>query len=314
MNNVVSIENLSHFFPASKKGRVKFIALKNISLTIKPGEIFGLLGPNGGGKTTLFRILSTLMAPSEGHAVVLGFNTVSESRQIRDRIGVIFQSPSLDKNLTVKENLLCHARLCGLNGPSLYQHITELLTGFSLQDRADDIVDHLSGGLKRRVEILKGILHKPDLLIMDEPSTGLDPKVRRDLWDTLLNLKKSGMAILLTTHLMEEAEQCDRLGIINKGQMIAVGTPDELKRKIGGDVISIRGPHIESLLKKIEDQFAVKGQVVDDTIRIERENGHTFIPQLAEAFPGSIESISVGKPTLEDVFIHMTGEDFWKGS
>jgi len=305
MSPAVGIKNLRYSYGSR-------VALDDISLSINAGEIFGLLGPNGGGKTTLFRILSTLLPIQSGSCEIFSFNLADQPDQVRQKIGVVFQHPSLDKRLSVHENLSCQGTLYGLRGNDLQERISSLLNQFSLNDRKNDIVEQLSGGLQRRVEIVKGILHKPQLLLMDEPSTGLDPKARRQLWDYLLTLKKENITIMFTTHLMEEAEQCDRLGIINRGQLVAVGNPKELKAKIGGDIVTLHAEDPESLLAKIKEKWGARGQVIDKTIYIEREKGHEFIPQLVEAFPGQMKSVSVGQPTLEDVFIHMTGEDFGK--
>jgi ABC-2 type transport system ATP-binding protein len=177
-----------------------------------------------------------------------------------------------------------------------------------MTDRAGDFVDHLSGGLKRRIEIAKGLLHKPSLLLMDEPSTGLDPGARRDMWEMLSLLKTEGVTIVLTTHLMEEGDRCDRLAIIHKGRIVTEGTPDELKKKIGGDIISIQTKNPVSLLPKLKTQFGGNPVIVEDIIRLEIENGHKVIPSIVEAFPGLIDAMTLGKPTLEDVFVHETGE------
>jgi len=311
---MITIQNLSHSFPLTKKGRVRRGVLYEINLKIESGEIFGLLGPNGGGKTTLFRILSTLLTPISGSAEILGLDVVTKSDQVRKKIGVVFQNPSVDKNLTVYENLQIQGQLYGIEKSELEHRIQKHLNQLDLADRKKEIVLTLSGGLKRRVEIAKALLHEPEVLIMDEPSTGLDPNVRRDLWKYLNSLKAKGLTILLTTHLMDEAELCDRLGILNKGRLIALGSPTALKKKIGGDVILLQSADPERLVHLIESQFGDKGKIMDKTIRIEKENGHVFIPQLAKMFPDEIESIAIGKPTLEDVFVHMTGEDFWKQS
>jgi ABC-2 type transport system ATP-binding protein len=229
----------------------------------------------------------------------------------RRRIGVVFQSPSLDKKLTVEENLRHQGHLYGLRGATLRSKMDELLARFGLADRATERVEKLSGGLRRRVELAKGLLHKPELLLLDEPSTGLDPRVRRELGNYLEELRdKDGMTILLTTHIMEEADHCDRLAILDRGKLVALDSPAALKEQIGGDVVNVGARDPERLRGLIEKKFGVKLTVVDRTLRIERPRGHEFIPELVEAFPGEIDSVSVGKPTLEDVFIHLTGHRF----
>ncbi len=217
------------------------VALDHVSLQVAPREIFGLLGPNGGGKTTLFRILSTLVRPTSGSATILGLDLLRDTGSLRSRIGVVFQAPSLDKKLKVRENLTHQGHLYGLSGTALRERIDHLLLEFHLRDRTGDLVETLSGGLQRRVEIAKSLLHRPELLLLDEPSTGLDPGARIDLWQTLYRLRdQQGVTVLLTTHLMEEAERCDRVAIIDQGKIVASGTPEKLRAEIGGDVISAR--------------------------------------------------------------------------
>lgn len=285
---LVAVEALTHRYGQR-------VALDGVSFEVRRGEIFGLLGPNGGGKTTLFRILTTLIPPTEGRV-----------RSVeRGRFGVVFQSPSLDKKLTVAENLRHHGHIYGLRGATLRQRMDELLARFGLADRRNELIEKLSGGLRRRVELAKGLLHRPELLLLDEPSTGLDPLARRELGDYLAELRaRDGVTVLLTTHIMDEAERCDRLALLDRGKLVALDRPAALKEQVGGDVVSVTPAKLHEV---IERRFDVKATVVDDTVRIERPRGHEFIPQLVEAFPGEIESVSVGKPTLEDVFIHLTG-------
>ena len=280
-------------------------ALDRVSFEVRRGEIFGLLGPNGGGKTTLFRVLCTLMKPTEG-CVLMNGGAID-----RRRIGVVFQSPSLDKKLTVRENLIHQGHLYGLHGQSLTSRIVELLRRFGLSDRANDFVEKLSGGLRRRVELAKGLLHKPELLLLDEPSTGLDPLARRELGNYLEELRANdGVTSLLTTHIMDEADRCDRLALLDRGKLVALDAPQALKEGVGGDVINVGCANPGQLREQIEKRFGVKAGVVERTVRIERQRGHEFVPDLVEAFPGEIDSVSVGKPTLEDVFIHLTGHRF----
>ncbi len=294
MINVV-VDNLTHRYGDR-------VALDRVSFSVQRGELFGLLGPNGGGKTTLFRILTTLMKPSDGRVLMDG------GPMDRHRFGVVFQSPSLDKKLTVAENLRHHGHIYGLSGASLRQRMDELLARFNLADRRNDLVENLSGGLRRRVELAKGLLHKPELLLLDEPSTGLDPLARRELGDYLTELRdKNGVTILLTTHIMDEAERCNRLALLDRGKLVALDRPAALKEQVGGDVVTVEPA---GMREQIEKRFGVKASVVDNTVRIERPRGHEFIPALIEAFPGEIDSVSVGKPTLEDVFIHLTGHRF----
>ncbi len=288
------------------------LALDAISLGVEAGEIFGLLGPNGGGKTTLFRILSTLIPLARGSVSVFGHDLKTDAQSVRREMGVIFQSPSLDKKLTVLENLRHQGRLYGLSGKPLMDRIREMLDRVRLSDRANDFVEKLSGGLQRRVEVAKSLLHRPRLLLLDEPTTGLDPGARKDLWDYIGELKRNeGTTVLVTTHLMDEAEKCDRLGVLDRGHLVAIDTPDALRRKIGGEVIIARTRDPQRLCEGIAQKFGGEPKVLDDTVRIERAGGHTWVAQLMEAFPGQIDTVTIGRPTLEDVFIQLTGHRFW---
>jgi ABC-2 type transport system ATP-binding protein len=287
-------------------------ALAGVDLTVESGGMFALLGPNGGGKTTLFRILATLLKPTRGSARIFDLDVVADAAAVRRRIGVVFQSPSLDRKLTVAENLLHQGHLYGLRGPDLRRRRDAVLSDFSLTDRADDRVETLSGGLARRVELAKGLLHEPELLLLDEPGTGLDPGARRDLADRLGELADArNVTVLLTTHITDEADRCDRICILNAGRIVAEGAPDRLRDEIGGDCVTIATQDADALAGRIAERFGTTPTVVDGLIRIERDRGHELVPQLVEAFPGEITSVTVSKPTLEDVFIHHTGRRLW---
>jgi ABC-2 type transport system ATP-binding protein len=287
------------------------VALNDISFTVARGEVFGLLGPNGGGKTTLFKILSTLLAPSGGSALLLG-DPLSAPAAVRQHLGVVFQHPSVDGKLSVVENLMCHGHLYGLRGRGLRRRVETVLHRLGLSDRAADRVEALSGGLQRRTELAKALLHEPALLLLDEPSTGLDPGARRDFLQYLRQLRdQEGVTILLTTHYMEEAERCDRVAILHQGNLVRVGTPAELKACLGGDVVVIQTPDADALREKIQERFACRAAVVDGMVRVERPRGHEFVCEVVEAFPADVTLVTYGKPTLEDVFIHLTGHRFW---
>jgi ABC-2 type transport system ATP-binding protein len=287
-------------------------AIRDLSLKIDAGEIFAVLGPNGSGKTTLFRVLSTLIPIQRGEARVLGHELRSESTAVRRQLGVVFQAPSLDKKLTVAENLIHFGRLYGLAGRELKARADEMLARLGVADRKRDLVEKLSGGLRRRVELAKGMLHRPWLLLLDEPSTGLDPAARSDLWQYFMQVRdQDGVTVVLTTHLLEEAERADRIAVMHRGQLVALDTPAALRAAVGGDAITIRAADAESLAAKIADRFQVSPTVVDGVVRLELPAGHEWIPRLIEAFPDRIESITLGKPTLEDAFIHVTGHRFW---
>lgn len=302
---IIRIEDLRHSYGQRK-------ALRGLSFAVVAGEIFGLLGPNGSGKTTLFRILSTLMLPTAGRALIAGLDPSRQPDAVRRRIGVVFQGQSIDVKLTAAENLWHQGHLYGLSGRRLQERIQEMLQRVGLADRAKEKVETFSGGMQRRVELAKGLIHRPGVLLLDEPTTGLDPGARSDLWQYLNELRlQQKVSVIITTHLMEEAERCDRLAILNQGHIVAMGTPIELRSQIGGDVIVLETEQPAALAMRIEQKFNIAAGVLDGKVRMERKDGHKFVPDLVEAFPGEIQSISVSKPTLEDVFIDRTGHKFW---
>jgi ABC-2 type transport system ATP-binding protein len=287
-------------------------AIRDLTLSIAEREIFAVLGPNGSGKTTLFRVLSTLIPIQQGEVRILGNDLRREAAAIRAQLGIVFQSPSIDKKLTVQENVIYHGRLYGLNGRELHTRTDEMLSRLGLSDRRRELVEKLSGGLRRRVELATGMLHRPRLLLLDEPSTGLDPGARSDLWQYLEQVRENdGVTIVVTTHLLDEAQRANRIAIMHKGQLAALDTPVALQAAVGGDAITIRTKDATALAAAIGQQFNVTAMVLDSTVRLEQPNGHEWIPRLVEAFPDRIESITLGKPTLEDVFIHFTGHRFW---
>jgi ABC-2 type transport system ATP-binding protein len=298
---VIQVQNLTHRYGDR-------VALSSVSFDVHEGEVFGLLGPNGGGKSTLFRILSTMMIPTEGRATVAGHDVAREPAEVRRRVGVVFQTQSLDKALTVEENLRSQGHLHGLSGPPLRQRMEQAMEWLGLAERRKDLVETLSGGLKRRVEIAKALLHRPRVLLMDEASTGLDPAARRDLSRHVAELRdREGVTILLTTHILEEADRCDRLVLLHEGKIVAEGSPSELRSRIGGDVVVLEADDTASLAAGIEQRFGLVPTVADGHVRVEIQNGHRFIAEVVEAFPGSVESVGLHKPTLEDVFVRETG-------
>ncbi len=289
-------------------------ALEGIDLRIEKGEVYGLLGPNGGGKTTLFRILSTLLKPTVGTVCILGRDPLRDAAEIRSRIGVVFQHPSLDLKLTILENLRHQGHLYGLRGRDLQERIESVLRRVRLTDRRDDRMEVLSGGLRRRADVARALLHEPELLLFDEPSSGLDPRARRVLWDDLQKLRaEHGVTVLLTTHFIEEAERCDRVGILDQGQLVVEGAPDALKRSMNKDVVVIEADHTEALRTDIEAQGSVSPVFLDGTIRIECDDGQALMASLYARFRERISAIRLGRPTLEDVFIRQTGRRFEAG-
>ncbi len=298
---MIQVENLTHTYGGRK-------ALAGVSFEVRKGEIFGLLGPNGGGKSTLFRILSTMMVPTSGRASIAGHDVVKEAAAVRRQVGVVFQTQSLDKALTVDENLRAQGHLHGLSGALLTERIERAVERLGLADRRKDLVETLSGGLRRRVEIAKALLHRPLVLLMDEASTGLDPAARRDLSRHVENLRDNeGVTILLTSHILEEADRCDRLVLLHQGAVVAEGSPGELRARIGGDVVVLESGEAESLAGRIAERFGLPATAMDGRVRVEISNGHRFIAEVVEAFPGAVESVGLHKPTLEDVFVRETG-------
>lgn len=297
----IEIENLSHNYQNRR-------ALNNVSFGVSCGEIFGLLGPNGSGKTTLFRILSTLIPVTSDTVRILGYDLSTEVKAIRNLLGVVFQHPGLDVKLTVTENLRHHGHLYGLSGKTLHSRIAELLEQVGISDRAMDRVEILSGGLQRRVEIAKAVLHFPRVLLLDEPTRGLDVTACRQLNDYLRVLAdRENILVLLTTHLLDDAEACDRVGILDSGRLVALGTPDELKAQVGGDVVRIESESDEILLTAIAEKFGVSPVLMDGQLCVACERGHEFVRNVVAAFPNEIQTVRFGKPTLEDVFIQLTG-------
>ena len=289
-------------------------ALNQVSFAIERGEIFGFLGPNGGGKTTLFRVLSTLVPMQSGRAHVLGRDLAGDTSEIRRRMGVVFQHPSVDLKLTVLENLRHHGHLYGITGARLKERCAAVMERLAIAARAGDLVETLSGGLRRRVEVAKALLHQPQLLLLDEPSTGLDPVARREFFGHLTRLSRhDSVTVVLTTHHMEEAERCDRIGLLHQGRLVATAAPGELKSQVGGDVVVIQASAPELLQRKLMQQMRVKSTLVDGALRVERPRGHELVRDVVETFGSEIESVSFGKPTLEDVFVHLTGERFNAG-
>ena len=298
---MIQVQNLSHRYGDRT-------ALDSVSFEVAKGEILGVLGPNGGGKSTLFRILATMMAPTAGKAILAGHDVERHPAAVRREVGVVFQTQSLDKALTIEENLRAQGHLHGLSGALLRDRMEAAMDRLGLLDRRKDLVETLSGGLRRRVEIGKALLHRPKILLMDEASTGLDPAARRDLSRHVEDLRETeGVTIVLTSHILEEADRCDRLALLHQGRIVALGAPQDLRSRIGGDVVVLETGDVQSLASRIEQKFQLKSSVMDGQVRVEIANGHRFITDVVEAFPGAIDAVSLHKPTLEDVFMHETG-------
>ena len=285
-------------------------ALDALDLRVASGERVAILGPNGAGKSTLLAILATLQRPSAGSAAVMGIDVAREPFAARRRLGVVFQGPSLDRRLSVEENLTLLARLYGLSGAALARAVSEALERVELADRRQDRVSTLSGGLARRVEVARALLARPDVLLLDEPTAGLDPAARAEVWQAIEAKSRDGVAVVFATHLGEEAERAHRVVILDQGRIVAEGDPASLKTQVGGDVLVVECDEPESLAAAVRERFAVAARVVEGAVLAERERGHEFVPALVEAFPGRIRSVTLRQPTLEDVFVHVTGRRF----
>jgi len=292
----------------------EFPAVDGVSFNVERGEIFGFLGPNGAGKTTTINMLCTLLRPTSGQAFVNGFNVATSPDEVRRSIGLIFQDPSLDDRLSGRENLRFHAMLYDVPGAVFKHRMTDLIAMVDLSDKVDDLVRSYSGGMKRRLEIARGLLHHPQVLFLDEPTIGLDPQTRRHIWDYLLRLRtQEAVTMFMTTHYMDEAEHCDRIAIIDHGRIVALDTPDALKRLVGGDIVTISTADPLRASEKLQKAHGVQPrQGPEGRLIIETPHGDQFIPQMMTTFangssPVEVFSVNLSRPTLEDVFIKLTG-------
>jgi ABC-2 type transport system ATP-binding protein len=283
-------------------------AVKGIDLDVRRGEIFGFLGPNGAGKSTTINILCTLLKPTAGTAVVAGYDVASQPGEVRGAIGLVFQDPSLDANLTARENLAFHAFIYGVPGNERDARISEVLEMVELSDRAKSVVMTFSGGMRRRLEIARGMLHTPEVLFLDEPTIGLDPQTRRHIWTYLRNLRaEEGVTIFMTTHYMDEAEECDRIAIVDGGKIVALGTPTELKAMVGGDVVTLSTSDNQAAAADIARIFDLEPAIDNGSIRVEVKDGAEFIPRLVRETSVPVVSVASHRPSLDDVFLKLTG-------
>ena len=298
-DDVIRVENL-----VKKFGPIT--AVDGIQLDVQAGQIFGFLGPNGAGKSTTIKILATLLRPTSGKAAVAGFDVLTQPTQVRQSIGLVFQDQSLDDRLTAEENLWFHAMLYDLPSAVFATRLEEVLRLVDLLDRRKSLVKTFSGGMKRRLEIARGLLHHPKVLFLDEPTLGLDPQTRNAIWKHVKALREAkGSTVFMTTHYMEEAEHCDKIAIIDNGKIQAVDSPLNLKRMVGGDKIIVGGD--EGLLDDLKRSYNVEAQKVGNEIHFQMDRGAEFIPRLVSQFAGRIKSIQVKEPSLEDVFLRLTG-------
>lgn len=283
-------------------------AVSNINFTVSTGEIFAFLGPNGAGKTTTISMLTTLMRPTQGQALVAGYDVVKEQDAVRKSIGIVFQEPTLDKQLTAYENLELHTVLYHVPKAEREPRISRALDIVGLADRRNDLIETFSGGMKRRLEIARAFTHTPHIIFLDEPTLGLDPQTRNRIWECLFDLQaKTGLTIFFTTHYMQEAECAHRIAIMDGGKIIALDTPNALKEQVGGDVISLNTSNLQQDADTIKNQFSLPVTLFQDELRLEVRDGASFIPRLIREFNGTVQKISLSRPTLEDVFLKLTG-------
>ena len=285
------------------------IALDDVSFSVAPGEIFGLLGPNGAGKTTAFRLLCGLL-PADGGAFTFdGQPADPTSSRFRQRLGVVFQDPSLDLKLTGRENLALGAALHGLPRRHAAVRIVDALDLMQLGSRADEPAARYSGGMRRRLEIARVLLHDPDLLLLDEPGRGVDPEALRRIWDQIETLRaRRGLSVIVTTHQPEEAERCRRVAVLDAGRVVATGTPDDLRARVSGDVVRVEADAPEEIAATLGSRLGLSPRIVDGAVTVEAPRGHELVPRIVELFPpGRLRSVATARPTLADVFAQITG-------
>jgi ABC-2 type transport system ATP-binding protein len=283
-------------------------AVRGIDLEVEAGEIFGFLGPNGAGKSTTIKILCTLARPTAGEAKVAGFDVVDERDEVRRHIGLVFQDTTLDDYLTAEQNLRFHAELYGIPSATVQPRLQQVMEMVGLWDRRASLVQTFSGGMKRRLEIARGLMHSPRVLFLDEPTVGLDPQTRVSIWSYIRELRqKETITIFLTTHYMDEAEYCDRIAIIDNGQVVALGTPEALKANVGKDRVQIRTADDGAAIAALKATFGIEATMREGAVTFGVENGEAFVPRLFAELGISIKAVSVARPSLDDVFLTYTG-------
>lgn len=301
--SIIHVENLTKEFKGIR-------AVDGINFAVERGEIFGFLGPNGAGKTTTINMLCTLIKPTSGKAMINGYDVVEQQNEVRQSIGLVFQDPSLDERLTGIQNLRFHAMIYGIPGNLRENRIEQVLKMVELWDRRDYQVRTYSGGMKRRLEIARGLLHYPKVLFLDEPTLGLDPQTRSHIWQYILELRSiEGTTIFLTTHYMDEAEKADRIAIIDHGKLIALDTPTRLKAMVSRDIILVKTDNDSQALAEIKSKYDVNAHMDNDGIVFEIDNGEKFLPEFIREFATRILSVSLRHPSLEDVFLRLTGRE-----
>jgi len=302
-SGVIEVESVSKKFGP-------LVAVDNVSFKVTRGEIFGFLGPNGAGKTTTINILCTLLRPTSGRATLCGYDVVLQQNQVRKCIGLVFQDPSLDIKLSAQQNLDFHVGVYGIPRSLGQKRIEEVLKMVDLWERRKDTVQNFSGGMRRRLEIARGLLHHPKVLFLDEPTLGLDPQTRFHIWDYILELRKrEEITVFLTTHYMDEANVADRIAVIDQGRIIALDSPEALKDGVGGDIITLKTENDEAAMVELRERFKIDAHRDSNSIFFETPNGEEFIPVLVNTLNTGLRAISVRRPTLDDVFLKLTGHE-----
>lgn len=300
---IIEVDNLSKRF-----GEIR--AVDGVSFKVEEGEVFGFLGPNGAGKTTTINMLCTLLRPTSGQARVAGLDVIKEKNDVRRAIGLVFQETTLDDYLTAEQNILFHALAYGVRSEVRKQRTKELLSLMELWERRKSKIRTYSGGMKRRLEIARGLVHLPRVLFLDEPTLGLDPQTRNRIWEYILDLReKQGLTIFLTTHYMDEAEHSDRIAVIDHGKIVALDTPNILKDQVGGDVLTISSDNNDRVEVELRDKYGLVPEINNGTVSVRVPAGEEFLPQFVRAYEGTLQSIGLRRPTLEDVFLHLTGRE-----
>ncbi len=285
-----------------------FDAVKGVSFEVGVGEVFGFLGPNGAGKSTTINMLCTLLKPTSGHARVAGHDVVTERDDVRRNIGLVFQDPTLDGYLTAEQNLKLHAELYGVPGNLVRPRMEQVLRMVGLLDRRDGQVMTFSGGMRRRLEIARGLMHSPRVLFLDEPTIGLDPQTRRSIWTYIRELQeREEITIFMTTHYMDEAEWCDRIAIMDQGEIVALDTPETLKAGVGADRVTLQTDDDAAAIEALRDRFGLEAKIVEGAVTFGVPGGEQFVPRLFAELAVPIRSVSVSRPTLDDVFMSFTG-------
>ncbi len=300
-SHIIEVEHLV-------KSYADLVAVNDISFSVDQGEVFGLLGPNGAGKTTVINILCTLSKPTSGKASINGFDVTHQQGQVRQCIGLVFQDPSLDERLTALENLKFHSMVYNIPASVRKERIEQALRMVELWERRRDIVKTFSGGMKRRLELARGLTHRPKVLFLDEPTLGLDPQTRSRLWDFILDLRqREGTTVFLTTHYMDEAEYADHIAVMDYGKIIALDSPKGLKSMVGEDMISLSTVDDQRAQAELQKRYHIKARCDSGQVTFEIANGERFIPALIKEFDTDILSISLRRPTLDDAFLKLTG-------